>query len=75
MVWEKRCQRIESQIGGSKSTEAWNIVKILKTNSTSRKSLLNMGTLEKHYITEGRSEFNKEEKSIVNTDELLEMDI
>ena len=27
MMWEKRCQRIQSQLGGSQSTEAWNIVK------------------------------------------------
>ena len=78
IMWEKRCQRIESQIGGSQSTEAWNIVKSLKTNNTSRKSLLKMETLETHYrtlLTEGRPEFIKEEESIKNTDELLEMDI
>ena len=38
------------------------------------KSLLKMETLETHYrtlLTEGRSEFIKEEESIENTDELL----
>ena len=52
MMWEKRCQRIESQIGGSQSTEAWNIVRSLKTNNTSQKPLKNMETLEnmiEHY--------------------------
>ena len=64
MIWEKRCQRIESQIGGSQSTEAWNIVNSLKTNNTSKKSHLKMETLEKHYrtlLTECRPEFIKEE--------------
>ena len=49
VMWEKRCQRIKSQIGGSQSTDARNIVKSLKTNNTSRKSLLKMETLETHY--------------------------
>ena len=69
MMWEKRCQRIDSQIGGSQSTEVSNIVKSLKTNNTSRKNLLKMETLETHYrtlLTEGRPEFIKEEESIKN---------
>ena len=69
MMWEKICQRIESQIGGSQSTEAWNIVISLKTNNTSRKSLLKMEILETHYrtlLTEGRPEFIKEEESVKN---------
>ena len=55
--------------------EAWNIVKSLKT---SRKSLINMEILEKHYrtiLTESRPVFIKEEESIEDTDKLLEMDI
>ena len=57
-------------------TKAWNIVKSLKTNNTSRTSLLKMEILEKHYrtlSTEGRPEFIKEEESIENTDEFLEI--
>ena len=44
-----------------KSTEAWNIVKNLKTNNTRRKSLLNMKTLEKRYrtvLTEGTFKYH-----------------
>ena len=52
MMWKRACQRIESQIGGSQSTEAWNIVKSLKTNNTSKKSLLKMETLERERVRE-----------------------
>jgi hypothetical protein len=44
----KKCQI--RQIGGSQTTEAWNIVKSLKTTNTSRKSLLKMEILEKNII-------------------------
>ena len=46
MIWKKKSQRIGNQICGSKSTDAWNIVKSLKTNNASRKPLINMEKLE-----------------------------
>ena len=67
-------QRIESQIGGSQLTDAWNIVKSLKMNNTSRKVLMNMETLEKYnrkLLRESRPEFIKKEESIDDTDGLL----
>ena len=45
MKWERKCQRIESQIDRSQSTEAQNIVKSFKTNNTSRESVINMETV------------------------------
>ena len=44
-MWGKKMSKIESQIGGSQSTEAWNIVEITQAE----KSLLNMETLKNHY--------------------------
>ena len=56
----KRCQRIESRIDESQTTEAWNIVISLKTNKKRIKSLINMEIFEKNYrsvLTESRLEF------------------
>ena len=67
----KRCQRIESQIGRSQSTEC------LKTNNK-HKTLINIGRLEKHcrtLLTESRLEFIRVKESIEDKDELLETDI
>ena len=34
LQWDNKCREINTYIGGSKSSEAWNFVKTLKTNET-----------------------------------------
>ncbi|XP_030761521.1 uncharacterized protein LOC115886488 [Sitophilus oryzae] len=58
-MWERKCNDIETYIGGSRSTEAWRTLKGMKTNTQQRPQFLQNN--EAVTITEPRTNISIEE--------------
>ena len=56
--WDKICSEINSQIGGSRSSEAWRIIGTLRKNNTNRLNLpvININKWREHYGKELKEE-------------------
>lgn len=75
--WEQCCNRIESLIGGSQSTEVWRTVKTMKTNNRDKSNqLITLKEWKDHYntfLTETREEFKEPELGINVTEQLEQL--
>lgn len=60
-MWERKCNDIETYIGGSRSTEAWRTLKGMKTNTHERwTGTISLSDRRKHYenlLIEQRPQF------------------
>lgn len=66
-MWERRCMQIESQIGGTRSTEVWRVIKSMKTNTKNkRQNTIKIEEWKKHYenlLVENRDEYRLESET------------
>lgn len=66
-IWDKKCQKINTYIGGRKCNEVWNFIKKVKCNKRVRTNITVIENKKwvKHYkelLTEDRTEYMIHEK-------------
>lgn len=63
-MWERKCEEVDRYIGGTKTAEAWKVIRNLRKNEkeTYKMNLINTKEWESHYkalLTENRPEFKQ----------------
>lgn len=74
-AWLKKCEYIDQQLGGSKSSEAWKTIKSIRTTAKQRTHISNISNQEwvryfKDLLEERRPKFRQEEKDYITGDEV-----